>query len=156
MQPLLGAQPGRSHIVCCHLHRLQRSSTPARHCRAWLLLLLAQRCCAPTACCPATLLSCSTADRLLHVHPGCPPPALSCNPTRSVWQPTTACPQRVVPHRHACHADPAGLGHQGAARHTLMLQEPSNSWGWSVVGLACSCCQVQRSRQASGCRAGPG
>ena len=98
MQLLLVAQPGPSHTVCCRLHRLQLGSAPPRHCRAWLLLLLAQPCCTPTACCPATPLSCNTANRLLVVHPGCLPSALSCSPIRSARQPTTARPQRVIPH----------------------------------------------------------
>lgn len=98
MQLLLVARPGRSHIVCCRLHRLQLGGTPAKHCGARLLLLLAQPSCTPTACCPASLLSCSTTDRLLLIHTGCLPPALSCSPIRSLWHPTTARPQRVVPH----------------------------------------------------------
>ena len=98
MQLLLVAQPGCSHIVCYRLHRLQLGGTPTRYCRAWLLLLLAQPCCTPTACCPAALLSCSTADLLLRVQSGCLPSAPSCSPIRSGRQPTTARPQRVIPH----------------------------------------------------------
>ena len=95
MQLLLVAQPDRRHTVCCQLHRLQLGGTLASHHRAWLL---AQPYCTSTACGPATLPSCSTADRLLLVHPGCPPSALSYSPIRTIWQATTARPQRVVPH----------------------------------------------------------